>query len=83
MLLLDYLSFYLLFKFFFTVSSFSSLSIEYLNLLLVLVLFVVLFVVLFDSFCFTKSKQKMKPRIKIHLGFIKNCHIERHKQRNT
>jgi hypothetical protein len=25
----------------------------------------------------------MKPRIKIHLGFIKNCHIERHKQRNT
>jgi hypothetical protein len=25
----------------------------------------------------------MKPRRKIHLDFIKNCHIERHKQRNT
>jgi len=81
MLLLDYLSFYLLFKFFFTVSSFSSLSIEYLNLLLVLVLFVVLFVKQKEQQ--KESKQKMKPRIKIHLGFIKNCHIERHKQRNT
>jgi hypothetical protein len=75
MLLLDYLSFYLLFKFFFTVSSFSSLSIEYLNLLLVL------FVLQKEQQ--KESKQKMKPRIKIHLGFIKNCHIERHKQRNT
>jgi len=75
MLLLDYLSFYLLFKFFFTVSSFSSLSIEYLNLLLVL------FVKQKEQE--KESKQKMKPRIKIHLGFIKNCHIERHKQRNT
>jgi hypothetical protein len=75
MLLLDYLSFYLLFKFFFTVSSFSSLSIEYLNLLLVL------FVKQKEQQ--KESKQKMKPRIKIHLGFIKNCHIERHKQRNT
>ena len=75
MLLLDYLSFYVLFKFFFTVSSFSSLSIEYLNLLLVL------FVKQKEQQ--KESKQKMKPRIKIHLGFIKNCHIERHKQRNT